>query len=101
MLPRDGLAGDADPYNGVVDNTFGAPTFTGTNFTSQGALAVQFSLRDHRVAVTLTGPRDAAEVETSIRHAQMPLPPGIWEELDLFLKTLGPWTPGGEAGVLA
>ncbi|MFN2546980.1 MAG: hypothetical protein ABR567_06090 [Myxococcales bacterium] len=34
--------GDADPYNGVVDNTFGAPTFTGTNFTSQGALAIQF-----------------------------------------------------------
>lgn len=34
--------GDADPYNGVVDNTYGAPTFTGTNFTAQGALAIQF-----------------------------------------------------------
>src|SRR5690242_13345412 len=34
--------GDADPYNGVVDNTSGAPTFTGTNFTAQGALAIQF-----------------------------------------------------------
>ena len=34
--------GDADPYNGVVDNSFGAPTFTGTNFTAQGALAIQF-----------------------------------------------------------
>jgi aryl-alcohol dehydrogenase-like predicted oxidoreductase len=66
-----------------------------------GALAVQFSLRDERVAVTLTGPRDAAEVEANIRHALAPLPDGIWEELDTFIMTLGAWTPGGEAGVLA
>jgi len=38
-----------------------------------GALAVQFSLRDERVAVTLTGPRDAAEVEDNVRHAMLPL----------------------------
>jgi D-threo-aldose 1-dehydrogenase len=66
-----------------------------------GALAVQFSLKDARVAVTLTGPRDAAEVEANIRHATTPLPATIWGELDAFLKTLGAWTPGGEAGVLA
>jgi len=66
-----------------------------------GALAVQFSLRDERVAVTLTGPRDAAEVEANVRHAQARLPAGIWGELETFAKSLGPWTPGGEAGVLA
>ena len=40
--PAAHLGGDVDPYNGVVDNSFGAPTFTGTNFTAQGALAPQF-----------------------------------------------------------
>src|SRR4051812_37091418 len=34
--------GDVDPYNGVIDNTYGVPSFTGTNFTAQGALAIQF-----------------------------------------------------------
>src|SRR5438132_3890625 len=34
--------GDVDPYNGVIDNSFGSPTFTGTNSTAQGALATQF-----------------------------------------------------------
>lgn len=66
-----------------------------------GAVAMQYSLRDERIAVTLAGPRDAAEVEANARHATTPLPPGIWDDLDDFLKTLGPWTPGGEAGVLA
>ena len=66
-----------------------------------GALAVQYSLRDERVAVTLTGPRDAAEVEANVRHAQTPLPEWIWGELEVFVKSLGPWPPGGEAGVLA
>src|SRR5207244_7136750 len=33
---------DVDPYNGVLDNTFGIPAFTGTTTTAQGALASQF-----------------------------------------------------------
>src|SRR5512135_2854999 len=40
--PAERMGGDVDPYNGVVDNTIGAPSFTGTNFTAQGALAIQF-----------------------------------------------------------
>lgn len=36
------MDGEVDPYNGVIDNTYGAPSFTGTNFTAQGALALQF-----------------------------------------------------------
>jgi D-threo-aldose 1-dehydrogenase len=66
-----------------------------------GAVAIQFSLRQEQIAVTLAGPRDAAEVEANLRHAATALPPGIWEELDRFLQALGPWPPGGEAGVLA
>ena len=66
-----------------------------------GSVAMQYSLRDERFAVTLAGPRDAVEVENNILHARTPLPPGIWDDLDTFMKTLGPWTPGGEAGVLA
>jgi hypothetical protein len=40
--PAVRMGGDVDPYNGVIDNTLGAPAFTGTNFTAQGALATQF-----------------------------------------------------------
>ena len=39
-VTRDGSG--ADPYNGVIDNTFGQPSFTGTNTTPQGALAAIF-----------------------------------------------------------
>jgi aryl-alcohol dehydrogenase-like predicted oxidoreductase len=62
---------------------------------------VQFSLRNERVAVTLVGPRDAAELEANVRHAVTQLPAGIWDDLQAFLRQLGPYTPGGEAGVLA
>lgn len=61
-----------------------------------GALAMQFSLRDPRVAVTLAGPRTPAEVEANVRHATAPLPPGIWADLGAFLASLPPAAPGGE-----
>lgn len=62
-----------------------------------GALAMQFSLRNERIATTLAGPRNVSEFEANLRHATTPLPPGIWEDLDAFLATLGPGPPGGEA----
>src|SRR5438270_12396254 len=40
--PGDRYSGDADPYNGVLDNTYGVPALTGTNTTAQGALAAPF-----------------------------------------------------------
>ena len=61
-----------------------------------GALAVQYSLRNPKIATALTGPRTAAEVEGNFRHATERLPEGIWEELDSFLESLGPAPPGGE-----
>ena len=61
-----------------------------------GALAMQYSLRNERIAATLAGPRNVAEFEANLRHATPPLPPGIWGELDAFLATLGPAPPGGE-----
>jgi aryl-alcohol dehydrogenase-like predicted oxidoreductase len=61
-----------------------------------GALAMQFSLRNERIGSTLAGPRNVAEFEANLRHATASLPPGIWEELDAFLATLGPAPPGGE-----
>ena len=62
-----------------------------------GVLAMQFSLRDPRIALTLVGPRTAAEVESNVRHATTPLPAGIWEELTALLATLPRAAPGGEA----
>ncbi|MGH2369984.1 MAG: aldo/keto reductase, partial [Chloroflexota bacterium] len=40
-----------------------------------GAVAMQYSLRHPAIAVTLAGPRTAAEVEGNVRHATTPLPP--------------------------
>lgn len=62
-----------------------------------GAVAMQFSIRNPRVAVTLAGPRTAAEVETNIAHATASIPAAIWDELEAFLGSLGPALPGGEA----
>jgi hypothetical protein len=41
-MPGSRTSADVDPYNGVLDNTYGVPALTGTNFTAQGALAAQF-----------------------------------------------------------
>jgi len=60
-----------------------------------GALAMQYSLRNELISVTLAGPRTAQEVEANVRHATATLPPGIWDELSRFQKTLGPAPPGG------
>src|SRR5438067_13789602 len=40
--PDWGADGNVDPYNGVIDNSFGAPATTGTQTTPSGALAEQF-----------------------------------------------------------
>ncbi|MBI1924683.1 aldo/keto reductase [Candidatus Poribacteria bacterium] len=61
-----------------------------------GALAMQFSLRNPHISATLAGPRTAKEVEVNVQHARAILPDGIFDELDAFLKTLGPEPPGGE-----
>jgi D-threo-aldose 1-dehydrogenase len=61
-----------------------------------GAVAMQYSLRNEKIAVTLVGPRTAEEVEGNVRHATAALPPGLWSELDAFLATLGAPAPGGE-----
>ncbi|MDQ3701379.1 MAG: aldo/keto reductase, partial [Chloroflexota bacterium] len=62
-----------------------------------GALAMQFSVRNPDLAVTLAGPRTASEVEGNVRHAMAPLPEGIWEDLERLLEGLPPPAPGGEA----
>jgi aryl-alcohol dehydrogenase-like predicted oxidoreductase len=57
-----------------------------------GAVAMQFSLRNSKIAVTLAGPRTAAEAEGNVRHALEPLPEGLWADLDAFSRTLPPPT---------
>lgn len=63
-----------------------------------GALAMQFSIRNQHIGVTLAGPRTAAEVETNIGHATTAFPATVWDELGELLGSLGPTSPGGEAG---
>ena len=46
------------------------------------ALAIQWVLRNPKVGTILIGPKTPAEVEENVRMATMPLPQGIWVEID-------------------
>jgi aryl-alcohol dehydrogenase-like predicted oxidoreductase len=60
------------------------------------ALAVQFCLRETRIAVTLVGPRTAQEVARNVQAALAPIPEEIWAKLAALWPTLPPPGPGGE-----
>jgi D-threo-aldose 1-dehydrogenase len=62
-----------------------------------GAVAMQYQLRNPNIATALVGPRDASEIEANVRHATMPLPEGIWADLEQFMAMMEPAAPGGEA----
>lgn len=61
------------------------------------AMAVQFCLREPRLATTLLGPRTATEVEEAVAAARTPVPAAQWTALEALLPTLPPAAPGGEA----
>ena len=52
------------------------------------ALALQWSMREARIGCTLVGAKTAAEVRHNIEAATMPLPDGIWEQLEALRTTL-------------
>jgi aryl-alcohol dehydrogenase-like predicted oxidoreductase len=52
------------------------------------ALAIQWALRNPKVGTILIGPKAPAEVEENVRMATMPLPPGIWTEVDARIGEL-------------
>ncbi len=62
-----------------------------------GAVAMQYSLRNQHITTVLAGPRDEAEINANVRHATIPVPARIWDDLEAFLGTLGPQPPGGDA----
>jgi D-threo-aldose 1-dehydrogenase len=72
-------------------------TWCRDNGVDVGAAAMQFSLRNSKIDVTLVGPRSAQEVEANVRHALTPVPDDLWAALDRVLPTLPPAAPGGEA----
>lgn len=61
------------------------------------ALAVQFCMREPRIATTLVGPRSAVEISEVIQSATAPIAEEHWKALDELLPTLPPPSPGGEA----
>ena len=48
-------------------------------------LAIQFCFRQPRIAMSLTGSKNASEVEQNFAAATTPVPDGIWEQLQAFL----------------
>lgn len=62
-----------------------------------GELAMQYSLRNQKIACTLAGPRTADEVRTNIQHATANLPETVWQEMEAFVDAMAPAPPGGES----
>lgn len=52
------------------------------------AVAVQWVLRNPKVGSVLIGPRSPEEVEENVRLATMPLPNGIWDDVDARVDEL-------------
>ncbi|MCL4545509.1 MAG: aldo/keto reductase [Chloroflexi bacterium] len=59
-------------------------------------LAIQFCLREQRIATTLVGPRTAEELEEDVAAATSLVLPEHWRALDNALPTFPPPAPGGE-----
>ncbi|MEU7692015.1 aldo/keto reductase [Microbispora hainanensis] len=55
------------------------------------AAALQFSLRDPRVASTIVGLSEPERMEETLRLATTPIPPGLWNELDRHLPSPPAW----------
>ncbi len=63
------------------------------------ALAVQFCMRESRIATTLIGPRTSEEVEEDVRAASEDIPDEQWQALMALLPTLPPAAAGGEVSI--
>lgn len=63
------------------------------------ALAMQFCLREQRIATTLIGPRRPSDVVEDIAAATKPVPDEDWDTLADALPTFPASAPGGEAAV--
>lgn len=61
------------------------------------ALAVQYCIREPRIATTLVGPRSSTEISEVIQSARVPIADEHWQALEELLPTLPPPSPGGEA----
>jgi aryl-alcohol dehydrogenase-like predicted oxidoreductase len=53
------------------------------------AVAVQWVLRNPKIGCVLIGPRTAEEVEENVRMATVPLPAGIWDEVEERIRRSG------------
>ncbi len=65
------------------------------------AVAMQFSLRQPAIGVTLVGPRTRAEVEANWNAALAPLPNDVWDRLAAVMAQLPPPAAGGESTLQA
>lgn len=63
------------------------------------ALAMQFCLRERRIATTLIGPRRPSDVVEDIGAATQLVPDEDWDALEKALPTFPEPAPGGEAAV--
>ena len=63
------------------------------------AMALQFCVRDPRIATTLIGPRTPSDILEDVAAAVEPTSDEDWASLAETLPTLPPGAPGGEAAV--
>jgi D-threo-aldose 1-dehydrogenase len=55
------------------------------------AAALQFSLRDSRVASTVVGMSDPARIAETVALADHPIPESLWDELEALVPPRAVW----------
>lgn len=63
------------------------------------ALALQYCMREERIATTLVGPRSRGEIDEVVASANTPIGQEHWDALGELLQRLPAPSPGGEASV--
>jgi len=61
------------------------------------AAALQFSLRDERIASTIVGASGPEHLQQALEHAAVPIPEDLWDELDALCPPQDVWLEPDEA----
>ena len=85
--PFDELArehGAAPPYTGDAAGALRVRQWAQARGLSTLNLALQYALREPRIATVLVGASTAEEIEQNVRAATTPLPETLWQEMETY-----------------
>jgi len=95
LLTRKPSQGAAYAYRRAVPTVLRAATAMHDACERRGvplaAAALQFSLRDERIASTIVGASSPEHLQQALEHAVVPIPEDLWDELDALCPPQDVW----------